>query len=248
MRLIQISDCHLRANPEARSRLGFPLRQLEAVVAHAAGLRPDILLVTGDVSQDESPASYRLAAAAFDSVGCPWFWFAGNHDHPDFMQELRPFHSELDLGAWRLLCLDSRVPGQAGGELGQDQLTELAESLALSLEQDPRPILLAMHHHPVPIGSAWMDALGLADREAFWQTLAAYPQVKAVLCGHIHQAFASYQASKQGVVAVYGVPSTSDQFAPRSEDFAVDEAARPGLRVVDLDGDRLDTWVERVTL
>ncbi|WP_024950693.1 metallophosphoesterase family protein [Cobetia crustatorum] len=244
MRLIQISDCHLRANPEARSRLGFPLHQLESVIAHAASLRPDILLVTGDVSQDESPASYRLAAGAFDSVGCPWFWFAGNHDHPDFMQELRPFHSELDLGDWRLLCLDSRVPGQAGGELGRDQLAELALSLELSLEQDPRPILLAMHHHPLPIGSTWMDELGLADRDVFWETLSAYPQVKAVLCGHIHQAF----ASEQGNVAVYGVPSTSDQFAPLSHDFVVDEAARPGFRVVDLDSERLETWVERVNL
>ncbi|WP_346427163.1 metallophosphoesterase [Cobetia sp. ICG0124] len=129
MRLIQISDCHLRADPDARSRLGFPLRQLEAVMAHASSLRPDILLVTGDVSQDESPASYRLAGELFDALGCPWFWLAGNHDHPDFMQELRPFHQELDLGDWRLLCLDSRISGQAGGELGREQLAALSLSL-----------------------------------------------------------------------------------------------------------------------
>lgn len=248
MRLIQISDCHLRADPDARSRLGFPWRQLEAVMAHASRLRPDILLVTGDVSQDESPASYRMAAELFDGLGCPWFWFAGNHDHPEFMQELRPFHHELDLGDWRLLCLDSRVTGQAGGELGEEQLSELAQSLALSVELDPRPILLAMHHHPLPIGSDWMDALGLADRDALWETLRPYPQVRAILCGHIHQAFTQLMPCGQGSVAVYGVPSTSDQFAPLSHDFAVDEAARPGLRVVDLDGEYLETWVERVTL
>ena len=244
MRLIQISDCHLRADPDARSRLGFPLRQLEAVMAHASSLRPDILLVTGDVSQDESPASYRLAGELFDALGCPWFWFAGNHDHPDFMQELRPFHQELDLGDWRLLCLDSRISGQAGGELGREQLA----ALSLSLEEDTRPTLLAMHHHPVPIDSDWMDQLGLTDREALWDTLSHHSQVRAILCGHIHQAFATRRPSGQGSVAVYGVPSTSDQFAPLSHDFAVDEAARPGFRVVDLDGERLETWVERVSL
>ncbi|GAB2797395.1 3',5'-cyclic-AMP phosphodiesterase [Halomonas shantousis] len=240
MRLIQITDCHLHADPQARSRVGFPLRQLEAVVERARQLRPDMVLVTGDVSQDETPAAYRHASQAFSRFDCPWFWFAGNHDNPQCMEELQPFHDELDLGDWRLLMLDSRVAGQTGGELGQSQLQELA----WRLEEDERPTLLAMHHPPVEVGSRWMDSLGLADRDALWQTLAAYGQVKAILCGHIHQAFAAHQ----GTVAVYGCPSTSDQFLPGSAEFAVDEASRVGFRVVDLDGDMLETWIERVDL
>jgi len=238
MRLIQISDCHLCANPEARSRIGYPLRQLRAVVARARRLRPDIVLVSGDIGHDESPAAYRHAFEVFAEFECPWFWMTGNHDHPEFMEELHPFHDELDLGDWRLLLLDSRVPGQAGGELGQDALQELA----VRLEEDDRPTLLAMHHPPLSVGSAWMDALGLADREAFWQTLAAYAQVRAVLCGHIHQAF----AARHGDIAVYGCPATADQFLPRQDDFTLDEASRPGFRIVDLEGQRLSTWVERV--
>ncbi|MDV6317514.1 metallophosphoesterase [Chromohalobacter sp. HP20-39] len=238
MRLIQISDCHLCANPEARSRIGYPLSQLRAVVARARRLRPDIVLVSGDIGHDESPAAYRHAFEVFAEFECPWFWMTGNHDHPEFMEELHPFHDELDLGDWRLLLLDSRVPGQAGGELGQDALQELA----VRLEEDDRPTLLAMHHPPLSVGSAWMDALGLADREAFWQTLAAYAQVRAVLCGHIHQAF----AARHGDIAVYGCPATADQFLPRQDDFTLDEASRPGFRIVDLEGQRLSTWVERV--
>lgn len=242
MRLVQISDFHLCANPEARSRIGYPLHQLRAVVARARQLRPDIVLVTGDISQDESPAAYRHAYEVFSAFECPWFWMTGNHDHPEFMAELHPFHDELDLGEWRLLLLDSRVPGQAAGELGQGPL----QDLAARLEEDDRPTLLAMHHPPLEIGSAWMDALGLADREALWQTLAAYGQVRAILCGHIHQAFAARHASSQGEIAVYGCPATADQFLPRQADFALDEASRPGFRVIDLEGERLSTWVERV--
>ncbi|WP_280563538.1 metallophosphoesterase [Chromohalobacter sp. 48-RD10] len=238
MRLIQISDCHICANPEARSRIGYPLRQLRAVVAQARRLRPDIVLVSGDIGHDESPAAYRHAFEVFAEFECPWFWMTGNHDHPEFMEELHPFHDELDLGEWRLLLLDSRVPGQASGELGQAAL----QDLAVRLEEDDRPMLLAMHHPPLEIGSAWMDALGLADREALWQTLAAYAQVRAVLCGHIHQAF----AARHGDIAVYGCPATADQFLPRQDDFTLDEASRPGFRIVDLDGQRLSTWVERV--
>ncbi|MHB0774580.1 metallophosphoesterase [Halomonas sp. WWR20] len=240
MRLIQITDCHLHADPEAQSRKGFPLRQLDAVIERARQLRPDMVLVSGDVSQDETPASYRHASQALTHLECPWFWFAGNHDHPECMQELQPFHDELDLGEWRLLILDSRIAGQDGGELGQTQL----QDLAWRLEEDERPVLLAMHHPPVEIGSRWMDSIGLADRDALWQTLAAYGQVKAILCGHIHQAF----AARQGTVAVYGCPSTSDQFLSGSAEFAVDEASRVGFRVVDLSGETLETWVERVDL
>ncbi|MEC9483820.1 MAG: phosphodiesterase [Halomonas sp.] len=244
MRLIQVTDCHLHADPEAHSRMGFPLRQLQAVVERAKKLRPDVLLVSGDISQDETPASYRHAAAAFAGFDCPWFWLPGNHDRPQLMAELREIHDEIDLDQWRLLILDTQVPGQVHGELGQARL----QQLAWRLEEDDRPTLLAMHHPPVEVGSEWMDAIGLADREALWQTLAAYGQVRGILCGHIHQAFAARHASPFGEIAVYGCPATSDQFLGGSPGFAIDEASRPGLRVVDLEGERLSTWVERVDL
>ena len=244
MRLVQITDCHLFADPDAESRKGFPLRQLQSVLERARALRPDVVLVTGDISQDETPASYRQAFDAFSGFDCPWFWFPGNHDRPQLMSELREIHDEVDLDRWRLLVLDTQVPGQVHGELGQAQLQELA----WRLEEDDRPTLLAMHHPPVNVGSAWMDAIGLADRDALWQTLAAYGQVKGILFGHIHQAFAARHASSFGEIAIYGCPSTSDQFLGGSPDFAIDEASRPGLRVVDMDGENLATWIERVDL
>ncbi|EPC01286.1 hypothetical protein L861_11985 [Litchfieldella anticariensis FP35 = DSM 16096] len=244
MRLIQITDCHLHADPEARSRVGFPLRQLQAVIEHARRQRPDILLVTGDVSEDETPLSYRHAVEAFSSLECPWFWLPGNHDLPQCMAEQREILDDIDLGDWRLLVLDTQVSGQPHGELGQAQLQTLAERL----EEDDKPTLLAMHHPPVEVGSVWMDAIGLQDREALWQTLAAYGQVRAILFGHIHQAFASRHSLQEGEVAVYGCPSTTDQFLAGSPEFAIDEASRPGYRVIDLKGKTLTTWVERVNL
>lgn len=240
MRLVQVTDCHLLADPAGHSRKGQPLRQLWAVLARARQLRPDVLLVTGDIAQDETSVAYRHASEAFASLGSPWFWIPGNHDQPELMAEWQPFHEELDLESWRVLLLDSRVSGQPGGTLGQEQL----QRLAWQLEVDDRPTLIALHHPPLAVGSVWMDAIGLSDRDALWQTLSPYPQVKAILCGHIHQAFAAWQ----GMVAVYGCPSTSDQFLPKSHEFAVDEAARPGLRVVDLNGDQLATWIERIEL
>jgi len=175
MRLVQISDCHLHADPAARARAGFPLRQLEAVVAEVNRERPDMVLVTGDISNDETAASYQLAVRTLGRLAAPWFWLPGNHDDPALMAETRELLDELDIGDWRILMLDTRVSGQAHGELGPERLAELAARL----EEDDRPTLLAMHHPPLPVGSAWIDALGLKDREAFWQTLSAYRQVCA---------------------------------------------------------------------
>lgn len=240
MRLVQVTDCHLLADPEAPSRKGFPLRQLHAVLECVRRLRPDMLLVSGDISQDETAASYRHASAAFGALDCPWFWLPGNHDNPRLMAEQHEIYDDVDLGQWRLLMLDSRLTGQAHGELGQARL----QALAMKLEEDERPTLLAMHHPPLEIGSEWMDSIGLCDREALWQTLAAYAQVRAIFCGHIHQAF----AKQHGEVAVYGCPATTDQFLGDSKSFAIDEASRPGFRVIDIEGEKLTTWVERVDI
>ncbi|SEL90477.1 phosphodiesterase [Halomonas daqiaonensis] len=242
MRLAQITDCHLQADPEARARAGFPLRQLEAVVAAVNRERPTLVLITGDISQDETAASYRLAEQALTRLESPWYWLPGNHDQPALMAECRELHDELDLGTWRALLLDTHVSGQPHGELGEEALNRLAERLAA----DSRPTLLVMHHPPLPVGSAWLDEIGLADGEAFWRVVAPHRQVRAVLFGHIHQAFHGVQVLADREVSAYGCPSTTDQFLPGSSTFALDAASRPGYRLIELSDGELETWVVRV--
>ena len=242
MRLVQITDCHLHADPAARGRIGVPLGQLEAVVAAVNRERPDRVVVSGDISQDETAASYGLAERTLSRLDAPWAWLPGNHDRPDLMAERRPLPAELDLGDWRALLLDTRVPGREGGELGPERRAALDARLA----GDDRPTLVIMHHPPLPIGTAWLDAIGLADAEAFWRLIAPHRQVRAVCFGHVHQAFEGAKALAGRRVAVYGCPAASDQFLPGATTFALDEAGRPGYRVLDLGPDRLETRVVRV--
>ncbi|MGR2739661.1 phosphodiesterase [Billgrantia sp. Q4P2] len=244
MRLVQISDCHLHADPGARSRAGFPMRQLESVVAAVRAERPDMVIVSGDISQDETAASYQHAHRILSTLECPWFWLGGNHDQQELMRDIKAIHDDIDLANWRLVVADTCVKGHAHGELGEERIGELIGRL----EQDERPTLLVMHHPPLTVGSAWLDEIGLRDRDALWQALAPFPQVKAILCGHIHQAFAGRQRLEHGEVMVYGCPSTTDQFLGGSDGFAIDEASRPGYRVFDLSGEAWLTWVERVDL
>ncbi|WP_372612508.1 metallophosphoesterase [Halomonas sp.] len=242
MRLVQISDCHLLADPDAPSRAGVPLRRLEAVIEAVNREGPDRVLITGDISHDGSQASYRLAMRAFEHLHAPWDWLAGNHDEPALMRRHHPLAEELDLGGWRILLIETHLAGNPHGELGPRRLAWLAERL----DDDDRPTLVAMHHPPLPVGSAWLDAIGLRDRQAFWQTLVPFRQVRGILCGHIHQAFLGQQSLDDRRVDVYGCPATSDQFLPDAETFALDDAALPGFRVLDLTARGLETRVVRV--
>ncbi|MDT8879792.1 phosphodiesterase [Halomonas saccharevitans] len=242
MRLVQITDCHLHADPAAKGRLGVPLRQLEAVIEAVNRERPDRVVVSGDISQDETAASYELAERTLSRLDAPWCWLPGNHDRTDLMTECRALPDELDLGDWRALLLDTQVRGREGGELGAERRAALEARLA----GDDRPTLLFLHHPPVPIGTAWLDAIGLADAEAFWRVISLHRQVRAVCFGHVHQAFEGTRALDQHRVAVYGCPATSAQFLPGAATFALDEDAHPGYRVLDLAPGALETRVVRV--
>ncbi|WP_339886213.1 metallophosphoesterase, partial [Vreelandella maris] len=139
MRVVQITDAHLYADTEARSRAGIPWRQFQQVISAVGDEQPEIVLFTGDISQDESAASYALAVQAMEQLPCPWYWLPGNHDQPEFMAAERPLVDEVDLNAWRILLLNTQVEGKPYGELGSEQLAALAERL----QADTRPTLIA---------------------------------------------------------------------------------------------------------
>jgi len=86
------------------------------------------------------------------------------------------------------------------------------------------------------VGSAWIDALGLSDRDAFWRCLAPHAErIQAIVFGHVHQAFHGRTLG----IPCYGAPSTWRQFAPCRPDFAYDDAP-PGACLFTWDGRRLD--------
>lgn len=249
MRLVQITDSHLYADTDARSRAGVPWRQFLQVLSAVKAEQPDIVIFTGDISQDESAASYSLAVQAMASLSCPWYWLPGNHDQHALMAAEHPLVDEVDLDAWRLLMLNTQVDTQPYGELGSERLAKLAAQL----EKDDRPTLIAMHHPPVDVGAEWMDAIGLKDRNAFWALLSKHAHVKIVIFGHAHQAYAEQRTVGEATVNIYGCPAMADQFLLGAEQFAIDEASRPGYRIVDLQwsdllGSEWQTWVERIAV
>ena len=243
--LVQLSDSHLFAEADG-SLLGMNTRDsLQRVIGLVREQQPqiDLVLATGDLSQDGTLESYQLFRDLTRQIDAPARWIPGNHDEPQIMAHAA-VHSDLlepvvDIGNWRVTLLDSAVPGSVPGYLQDSQLQLLAQALS---EAPNRHHLVCFHHHPVSIGCAWMEPIGLRNPEALFAVLDRFPQVKAVLWGHVHQEI--YR--ERNDVRLLASPSTCIQFAPGSEDFKVSEQA-PGYRWLRLHADgRLETGVERV--
>jgi Icc protein len=245
LRLLQLSDLHLFAKPSERLLGITPRVSFEAVLSLARASSPPAhaLVLTGDLVHDESPAGYAYLQAILAGVGSPAYCLAGNHDRRDLMGEYLGRAAVEPLGTrrlaeWNLIFLDSVVPGRNHGHLQREQLDHLDDLLADSRAAT----LIFLHHHPIPVKSAWIDTMSAINGADLIRICARHPQVKAVVFGHVHQAFASTLDGLQ----ILGTPSTCIQFLPGSADFALDDRL-PGYRELLLYPDgRLVTRVVRL--
>jgi Icc protein len=242
----QITDTHLFAG-ESQELLGLPTaKSLNAVLNCLQKLQPqpDLLLLTGDLSQDETVESYCRLYQSLLPLKIPVYWLPGNHDIPFLMDQVlntAPISAEktFQQGGWNFVLLNSAVLGRVEGKLSSQSLNWLEQQLQANPQ---RPTLLALHHPPFPIGSDWIDGINLQNSADLFAVLDRYPQVKLVLFGHIHQEFDHWRHS----VRYLGTPSTCVQFKPNSANFALDQL-KPGFRLLYLYPDgNYSTQIERV--
>jgi 3',5'-cyclic AMP phosphodiesterase CpdA len=171
---------------------------VEAVQALDPG--PETVIVTGDLVTDPSAATYGRVRELLAPLTQPVFVIAGNHDDRDALREFfalddrdtggvgAPFQYSVELGELRLVVCDSTIPGREEGSFDRDRLAWLATELAAAPDA---PTVVAVHHPPVNTSFPAFEEIGLppADRAGIAELLAANPQVRRVICGHIHRAF-----------------------------------------------------------
>lgn len=244
--IVQFTDTHFFGSDEGRL-LGVDTRQsFQQVLSLSLSKTgvPDFYLLTGDLSQDESPESYERLAKCLKDLEAPAYFLPGNHDMRKAMYDcfakstnLKPDRHFIS-GNWQIILLDSVVTGEVGGHLCDDELHRLAQRL--DAHQD-KFALVTLHHHPVPIGCSWIDPIMLDNGEDFFAVVDRYENVRCVLWGHIHQAFDSERKRTR----LLATPSTCVQFKPEAPDFAVDKKP-PGYRCLELfDDGTIETFVER---
>ena len=239
LRIVQISDTHLFADPEGEL-LGVRTRTgTEAVINHVRSEVGtfDLMIISGDLVHEEGAAYEQLRGLLGD-----WLPLCrvipGNHDKRGSLREAFPeSYSPLQgdvvfeqkLGDWQLIGLDTLMAGHVEGEIKERQWEWLE---GLLTENAEHPTVIFMHHPAVLIGSGWLDQLGLIESERFQQLVKNSPQVKLVSAGHVHQE----STTTIGHATACTLPAASVQFAVGTDEFAVGSES-PGYRIIDLEDD-----------
>jgi 3',5'-cyclic AMP phosphodiesterase CpdA len=184
----QISDIH--AKPGSAS-----LKALDMAIRVLATVRPDALIVSGDLSNKPHVEGYAALRQAFSPLSCPLLAVPGNADRREDMRAAfpewgwpaeGPLHVHRTIAGVRLVGLDVTVPGEKHGEVTAGVLSFLSEAL----EQLPRlPAVVFLHQHPFRTFGAALDRLMCRNVEPLRLLLdGTRTPVRALLCGHAHRA------------------------------------------------------------
>ena len=218
---LHLSDFHLVEDETASSRAFNAKYILKNTVDKILGKKEDFgnldgVIITGDISDDGSTASYSNAYDILKDLNLPLLAIPGNHDLRQPMMSY--FAKDIDIQSseffdWIyetsdtvVIGLDTLVEGQKYGMLRSKSLNLLFKNLSQPSEKN---IILAIHHPPINTGIPFMDEIGLKNSDELSECLDAASQPIRILCGHVH---GIYHGSL-GIHSVVTAPSTCTRFS-----------------------------------
>jgi Icc protein len=170
--IAQVSDIHIGgANEGSGARFSAAIDEINAMTRE-----PDLVLLTGDLTEHGSPAEWAELKERIDVLSAPWEAILGNHDRG--IRELAG-HRSMYAGSLRLVLVDSSSDTFTGDD--EDWL-----NAELSAHPDT-PTIVAIHHPPFETGIWWMDCVGLQGSHLFERVIRRHSQVIKVLSGHAHR-------------------------------------------------------------
>jgi len=195
MLIAQISDPHITPPGEKAYGVAPTADSLALCIQNINQIEPklDIVLVTGDITNDGKVESAEHAKSLLSNLNCPYFITPGNHDSRDvlisvFKDQIGEPQEDfinyvIDEHELRLVAIDTKRAGFPGGELCAKRLSWLEDRL---LEDEQRPTIIFMHHPPVECGVLETDEDGFEGAEKLGRLIARFNNIKALVCGHIH--------------------------------------------------------------
>jgi hypothetical protein len=152
------------------------------------------VVATGDLTNNGTEEEFRLLAELLAPLPMPVYLLPGNHDDARLMSAAlgRPSYLAgcnghlsytIEDHPVRVVAVDTTDPDRHDGVFPADR----AAWLEATLEAQPeRPTLIAMHHPPFATGMWWIDQMGLEGAPRFREIVERHPQVRRVICGHVH--------------------------------------------------------------
>lgn len=242
---VHISDTHIHSDPAytgdhvdftSRASVGNLIQHINALPFPV-----DFILHTGDVMTDpELVEEYHVAREILGALRAPVYYVPGNHDKPEILQigllgrdlnhANRPYYYEFEVNEVQIVCLDSSIYGGHAGYIDEKQISWLD---SICSTPDPRPLVVAVHHHVLPLEAPWLDSIMMTNGIEVHHTLMkAKDRLRGVFFGHIHENTVTIRDG------IFYVSTLSSWFQTRTWyaqiDPARDPVVEPGFNVVTL--------------
>lgn len=255
-----ISDTHLHIDPNYTGDLvDFPAIKLVQKLINFIndfGAEIDFVLHTGDVMHIPKAAEeYAEIQKVFNSLNYPMHYIPGNHDKVAWLQShfagrkaeeiTTTFDSEFEANGVQFILLDSHTPPEVGSHVGvvsQEQLHWLDNLLSAD---DERPLVVAVHHHTLPLLAPWLDRIAMVNGEDLHAVLLkAKHRLRGVFSGHIHETLITIRDGISYYTAQSGWYQTRTYHAQAEP--ARDPLPNPGFNLVTLT--EKDTFVRVIRI
>ena len=194
LRIAQISDIHC-------GEASFQATLMQSVVDGVNAMRPDLVVVAGDLTAAGYEWEFEEAADWLSRIGGPQLVVPGNHDSrnvgyvhfekffgPRFRRYRQAFDPErgerLRAAGLTVVGADSSDPDLNDGHIGREHYLWIREQF-----DEPDDIkVFVLHHHVVPIPGTGRERNIISDAGDLLATLTT-SEIDIVLSGHKHVPF-----------------------------------------------------------
>lgn len=181
--IVHISDLHISSST-------FDEDMFMTAVSEINSLQPDMIILTGDITNNGYYTQFEQGKKYLEMFEAPLFAIPGNHDARNLGYQT--FEELIGEKSWKLtmddtftvIGLDSSSPDENKGHIGPPQHMWLEHQLDESVINE-NFLIVAIHHHVVPIPQTGRERNVLSDAGDILKTLTTH-QVDLVLSGHKH--------------------------------------------------------------
>jgi len=178
--IAHISDIHIGSNH-------FVSNLLHRAIVEINEMNPDVVIVSGDLTNDGFRQQYRAVSAYLENITCERkVIIPGNHDsrnvgYVHFEDNFGSRNSVTYLPGVTIVGLDSSQPDLNEGRLGRQNYRWMVEKFV-----NPRDFrIVALHHHLLPLPGTGRERNIIEDAGDFLELLVS-EGVDLVLSGHKH--------------------------------------------------------------
>jgi 3',5'-cyclic-AMP phosphodiesterase len=159
---------------------------MNRVVTELNELGPDLIVCTGDITNEGYRQEYKNVVAYYDRIERPLVTVPGNHDarnvgYLHFEELIGPRRWIRDVGGIRIVGIDSSEPDLNEGQVGRESYEWIRESFAMPCKLK----VFALHHHLVAVPGTGRERSTVMDAGDLLELLTEIG-VRVVLSGHKH--------------------------------------------------------------